>query len=362
MAGNNDSGQDRNEEATPERREEFRGKGQVAFSKEIVSVGTLLGGAGFLLVSIDFMRKHLQEIFSLHFFQIRDFRISLKAVDPYFQTIWLKTMMIMMPMLIATSVIAIGVTFLQTQMNWSWKKLAPDFKRLNPITGLGRMVNAQAAVELIKGIVKMVAVGVVGTLILYSERIIVPGLLYYPMESMLGYWSGITLQMIWAVGALMLVVSGGDYLFNFFQLEKQMKMTKQEVKEEYKRKELDPHVKGRMRKMARDLANRKMLSAVESATVVITNPTHYSVALKYEPGMVAPMVVAKGVDFLALRIRERAKEFGVVIMENPPLARLIYRDIEVDQEIPENLYKAIAEIIKSVYRKKGYTVPQRADS
>jgi flagellar biosynthetic protein FlhB len=157
----------------------------------------------------------------------------------------------------------------------------------------------------------------------------------------------------------MFVIAGGDYLYNFFSLEKKLKMTKQEVREEFKRREVDPHLKGRMRRMQRDLATRKVVEKTKEATVLLTNPTHYSIALKYEIGMAAPIVLAKGIDFLALKMREVAKEQKIPIIENRPLARELYATVDEGREIPDKLYKAVAEIIRYVFKLKGKAVPVR---
>jgi len=161
------------------------------------------------------------------------------------------------------------------------------------------------------------------------------------------------------VSVVMVAIGGLDYFYNWITMERRMKMSKQELKEEYKRRELDPQVKGRQRRMARDIANRKTLENTKQATVLITNPTHYSVAVRYEIGMTTPMVVAKGIDFLALRMRETAKGQDIPIVENRPLARTLYRLVNEGQEIPEDLFTAVAEVIRYVFRLKGIRIPRK---
>ena len=207
--------------------------------------------------------------------------------------------------------------------------------------------------ELGKGLAKMGTVGLVTWLILQGEWDKLPSLMNVPMTTTWEYWGEITEYLFWAVSGLLLAVAAADFSYNLFQLEKKMKMTKQEVKEEHKRRETDPHLKGRRQRMAREMINRQMLVQTQEATAIITNPTHFSVAIKYETGMQAPIVIAKGVDFLALRIREVAKEYDIPIVENKPLARTLYKLVKVGDHIPETLYLAVSEVIKYVFKKRG---------
>ena len=177
------------------------------------------------------------------------------------------------------------------------------------------------------------------------------------MEKAWGYWGEITRNLFWAVSALLLVIGAGDYSYNLFTLEKKMKMTKQEAKEEQKKYEGDPHVKARIKRMQREMVMSKMVKATRDATVLVTNPTHYAVALKYELGMRAPVVVAKGIDFNALRLREVAAEADVPIVENKPLARTLYKIGDVGEEIPAALYQAVSEVVKYVFKLKGIALP-----
>jgi flagellar biosynthetic protein FlhB len=267
--------------------------------------------------------------------------------------VWINFLILITPLFIVTTFIAVFTTFSQTNMNFSWKAMAPSIERFNILKGLARMVNSHALMEMVKGIGKMTAVGVVSYLILKSEWFVTPGLINLGIEESWAYWGEITKSLFWAVAGLLLLIAGADYMYNFITLENRMKMTKKEVKDEFKKREVDPHVKARMRRMQRDLSNRKMIEKTKTATVVITNPTHYAVALKYEIGMSAPVIVAKGVDFLALRMREVAKKQDIPIVENKPLARTLYKVLEVGQEIPESLYKAISEVIRYVFKTKG---------
>jgi flagellar biosynthetic protein FlhB len=273
---------------------------------------------------------------------------------------WLQLLYLIIPPFIVTTFSAAAVTLLQTQFNWSWQKLAPDFSRMDPIKGLAKMFSLGALLELGKSLAKVTGIGVVAWLILKSEWKIVPGLGNYPLTAAWQHFMDITRSMFWSVAGLMVFVGAVDYIYNFMQVEKQMRMSKQEVKEEHKKREVDPHVKARMRRMQREQATRKTLADVKTATALITNPTHYAVAIRYELGMAAPVVVAKGIDHLALKMREVAKENKIEIVENKPLARTLYKLVEVGQEIPESLYRAVSEIIRYVFNLRGIKVAKRA--
>ena len=346
---------DKTEEATPERREDFREKGQIAVSREISSTFTLMGVVAFFTFAIPTFLANLESMFIKHFESISFLRMNNENVLDYALDTWMEVLYIILPLFLVTVTIAILTTFAQTRMNWSWKKMKPDFSKMNPLTGLKRMVSLQAVVELTKGICKMTAVGMIGYLILSSEWSRMPGLMQMAIGSTWTYWGEITKNLFWAVSFFLFVIAMGDFAYNFSELEKKMKMTKQEVKDEFKKRESDPQQKARMRRMQREFATRKAIDLTREATVLVTNPTHYSIALKYEPGMDAPVVLAKGIDFLALKMREAAKDSDVPLVENRPLARELYATVEEGQAIPDKLFKVVAEIIRYVFKLKGKT-------
>jgi len=359
MAEENPSQDDKTEEASPERRQEFRERGQIAVSKEVSGVFVLASSVLFLSFYLPQFIESIMNLFISLFQKAETLRVKENNVLEFANSVWVEVLWLIIPLFLVSATIAATVTFMQTRLNWSWKKLKPEFSRMNPLKGIARMVNFQALFELGKGIGKMVIVGIVAYLILRSEWKVVPGLLVMPIGAAWGHWADITKMLFWAVSGLMLFVALADYTFNFFQMERQMKMTKQEVKEEFKRREVDPHVKGKLRRMARDFATGQMIENTKDATVLITNPTHFAVAIKYEIGMDAPIVVAKGEDFLALTLREVAKEFDVPIVENKPLARTLFKIVEVGQSIPESLYKAVSEVIRYIFRIRGISVNKK---
>jgi flagellar biosynthetic protein FlhB len=260
-----------------------------------------------------------------------------------------------------TAIAAVVATLAQTQLSFSWKKITPDFTRLGLRSGLGRILNTQSLFEAVKGTGKMLVVGLLTYSILAGEWKKVPGMMYIHVSRVWSYWGHVTQRLAWSVVAFAVALGVLDYLVNFLSLERKLRMTKEEVKEEYKKREFDPHLKARIRRMQREIASAKTIRATKTATVVITNPTHYAVALKYKRGLRAPVVVAKGVDSVALKMREIAKENQIPVVENPPLARTLYKVIEVGREIPETLWTAVSEIIKYVIRVKGWQFLQQQD-
>ncbi len=353
MAETGQENDDRTEEATPERREEFRKKGQIAVSREITSVFVLFGIVVLISFYLMYMQSDLQDYLKKSFYNLRSHKITPYEFQSHMEDHLLVFLKLTIPFFIVGSVIAISITFFQTKFNFSISRLKPDFKRMNPLTGIMRMFSSQAVVELGKGLGKMSSVALVAYLILYSEWSKVPGIMQYPVVKAWLYWGKITEMLFYSVAGMLLLIAGLDYIYNFMKMEKQLKMTKQEVKEEYKKREADPHIKARMKRMQKDISMAKAVKATQSATVVVTNPTHYAVALKYEIGMTAPIVVAKGKELVAMKMKEVAKDNSVPIVENKPLARTLFKIVKVGQEIPESLYKAVSEIIRYVFMIKN---------
>lgn len=361
MAENNNEidNEDKTEEASPERREDFREQGSVAHSQELSQVVGLAAIAIFISWYTPQVISRTELIFVKNFQSIQSFRVSDKNVISYFSSLWIEILYIILPFFVVAT-LASGITsLLQTQFNWSWKKLEPDWSKMNPISGIARLFSKEMLVGLLRTIAKLTAVSVMAWLVLAAEWDKVPSLLNANFALAWAYWGDITRQLLWGVVGLMLFVGAGDFIYSYITLENKMKMTKQEVKDELKQRETDPHVKAKLRRMAREIANRKTIENTKKATVLITNPTHYSIAIRYELGMPAPMVVAKGVDFLALKMRETAKELEIPIVENKPLARAIYAAVKEGDEIPVGMYQAISEIIKFVFKLKGIKVNRK---
>jgi len=240
---------------------------------------------------------------------------------------------------------AIAGNMMQHRLVWSGEPLKPTLSKISPLAGAKRLFGKQAAVNFAKGIFKLVLLGTVMVMILWPERLRLESLLHIDVSELLGVTMSLTKHLMGSVVALLALVAIGDYLFQYRQWYERQKMSLQEMKEEFKQSEGDPHVKGRIRQIRQQRMKKRMMAAVPKASVIITNPTHYSVALSYERGMSAPVCVAKGVDNIAFKIREIARAHDIPIVENVPLARALYATVEIDEEIPVEHYHAVAEII-----------------
>ena len=240
---------------------------------------------------------------------------------------------------------AIAGNMLQHRLVWSAESLTPKFSKISPMEGAKRIFGKQALANFAKGLFKLTALGSVMTAILWPERHRLELMLRFDPAALLGVIVSLTLHLMGAVVAMLAVVAIADYFFQYRQWYERQKMSLREMKDEFKQSEGDPHIKGRIRQLRQQRMKKRMMAAVPKASVIITNPTHYSVALSYERGMPAPICVAKGVDLIALKIREIAGEHNIPIVENVPLARALYANVEIDEEIPVEHYHAVAEII-----------------
>jgi flagellar biosynthetic protein FlhB len=234
---------------------------------------------------------------------------------------------------------------IQHRLVWSTEQLKPKFSKISPGAGFKRIYGKQAVANFFKGLFKLGALGAVMTAVLWPERHRLEAFVHFDPAAIMGVTFSLTIQLMGAVVAMLAVVAIADYFFQYRQWFERQKMSLQEMKEEFKQSEGDPHVKGRIRQIRMERSKKRMMASVPKASVIITNPTHYSVALSYERGMSAPVCVAKGTDLVALKIREIAKEHDIPIVENVPLARSLYATVEIDDEIPVEHYHAVAEII-----------------
>src|SRR6266516_3356838 len=258
--------------------------------------------------------------------------------------------------LLMLALAAIAGNMVQHRLVWSGESLKPKLSKISPAAGAKRIFGKQAAANFGKGLFKIVALGAVMTAVLWPERHRLESMVRFDPAAVLGATTGLTLHLLGAVVAMLAVVAIADFFFQYRQWFERQKMSLQEMKEEFKQSEGDPHIKGRIRQLRMQRAKKRMMQAVPKASVIITNPTHYAVALSYERGMSAPVCVAKGVDPIALKIREIAGAHDVPIVENVPLARALHATVEIDDEIPVEHYHAVAEIIGYVMGlKRGFS-------
>jgi flagellar biosynthetic protein FlhB len=258
--------------------------------------------------------------------------------------------------LLMLMIAAIAGNMIQHRLVWSSESLSPKFSKVSPGAGLKRIFGKQAVANFLKGIFKLVALGAVMMAVLWPERHRLESFLAFDPSAILGVTTSLTLQLMGAVVAMLAAVAIADYFFQYRQWFQRQKMSLQEIKDEFKQSEGDPHIKGKIRQLRQQRMKKRMMAAVPNASVIITNPTHYSIALSYDRGMPAPVCVAKGVDNIAFKIREIAKKHDIPIVENVPLARALYATVDIDDEIPVEHYHAVAEIIGYVMGlKRGMT-------
>src|SRR5690606_11118521 len=228
--------------------------------------------------------------------------------------------------------------------------LVPKMEKLSPLAGFKRIFSVRSMIEGSKTILKMIGIGFVLYLLLRSEFDRIPQLITFSVEEIFAYIGSVTFKLFFAIGMVSLALALADYFFQRLDLEKKMMMSKQEIKEEVKQREGDPMIKARIRRVQREVANRRMMEAVPKADVIVTNPTHIAVALKYSADLPAPQVIAKGADLIAEKIKSIARENNIPIVENKPLARTIFKTLKIGQVIPRELFVAVAEVLSYVYR------------
>ena len=245
---------------------------------------------------------------------------------------------------------ALAGNMIQHRLVWSADSLKPKFSKISPLAGLKRLFSSQALANFAKGLVKLAVIGSVLVALLWPQRHRLEALVSTDILGTLLLTRSLSLELLAAVVAIMFLVAAADYLFQYRQWFERQKMSLREMKEEFKQTEGDPLVKGKIRQLRQARMRKRMMAAVPKASVIITNPTHYAIALQYDRGMEAPVCLAKGVDAVAMKIREVAGEHSIPIVENPPLARALHATVEIDQEIPPEHYKAVAEIIGYVMK------------
>jgi flagellar biosynthetic protein FlhB len=240
---------------------------------------------------------------------------------------------------------AVGGNMIQHRLVFSPEGLTPKFSKISPAEGFKRVFGKQAAANFLKGLFKLIALGAVMCIVLWPERFRLDAMVHFDPSVILGVSTSLTLELLTSVVVMLAAVAIADFFFQYRTWYEKLKMTLQEVKDEHKQSEGDPHIKGKIRQLRHQMMKKRMMAAVPKASVIITNPTHFAVALSYERGMAAPICVAKGMDNIALKIREIAGKHDIPIVENVPLARALYAAVKIDQEIPNEHYHAVAEII-----------------
>ena len=356
MAEEEDDSQ-KTEEPSDKKLAKAREKGQVASSQEVKSWAVLLAGAGAIMFMSPFMANQIRQISTPFIAKPHDIPFSFEGIRGAMTDVALDLAVALAPFAVLVMLFAIAGNVLQSGLVMAPTKIKPDFSKLSLLAGVKRMFSAKSMVEFLKSIAKLVIVAVVTiglSFPLLNDIDILPGL---PLYELLDRLLMVAIIIMTATVAVMTAIAALDFSFQKMQFTKQMRMSMQEVKDEHKQAEGDPQVKAKIRALRQQRARERMMSNVPEADVVITNPTHYAVALQYNmEEMSAPKLVAKGIDSLAFRIREVAEENDIPIVENPPLARALHATVELDEEVPPEHFVAVAEVIGYVMRMKGKTL------
>jgi flagellar biosynthesis protein FlhB len=356
MADETDNDQ-RTEQPSSKKLEDARAKGDVVRSSEVRNTAVLFGSLCALSVGTLFVVKLLVPLLSTVLGNANNIPLDEGAATNFGQTLMLKILLALSPVLAIMVFSALVGGVLQGPVVFSWDKLSPKWSALSPIAGFKRIFGMMGFVEFGKTLLKFTAVGIAVVYFAYPSHESTTQLALSEPMAWLALIKAVCVKLFAAVIVIMLIIAGIDIAIQYFNFMKRMKMTKQEIKEEHKESEGDPIIKSRIRNIRLSRARKRMMAAVPTADVVITNPTHFAVALKYTHGeMSTPIVVAKGADHVAAKIRALAAENRVPLVENPPLARTLYATVEVDQPIKPEHYKAVAEVISYILKLKGKLV------
>jgi len=348
-----DTGQERTHDATPRRKQQAREKGQVAQSRELNTMLMLLG-AGLAAAMIGpYTVRNILDIARKYFSVDRATIFNTAALPDHFSNAVVDGLMAISPFFVILTIAAIAGPIMMGGFNLSGKAIAFKPEKLDPIKGLKRIFAWRGFIELLKALLKFVFIGSVAIIFLYGRSDTYIGLGYETLDSAIAHSSNLLIWGFVTISATMVIIAMMDVPFQLWDHSQQLKMTTQEIKDDSKDTEGDPELKGRIRRQQREIAQRRMMADVPKADVVITNPEHYSVALKYDQdSMGAPIVLAKGVDIIAMHIRTIAREHDVMIVEAPPLARALHHTTEVSDEVPEGLYLAVAKVLAYVFQLK----------
>jgi flagellar biosynthesis protein FlhB len=347
---------DKTEEPTAQRLEDFRKEGQVAQSKELSSLLVLLAAMGVMYglgptLAADFL-NFMRRIF----IEAATVELTADRIGPLLKLCLSQAAYVVLPIAAAGFIAGALGSLVQFGFLFTWQPLQPQASRINPLSGIQRIFSLATLMEAVKSILKLTAVCTVTYLLLESEIVGSASMMDMDSNQFVSYMSSSAFKLVGGVCVGLFVVAALDFTYQKFRFRKKLMMTKQEVKRDHKQHEGDPLLKARIRSIQRETARKRMMQEVPKADVVVTNPTHFAVALRYDgEKMAAPRVVAKGKDILAQRIKEVARKNGVPMVENVPLARALHKSVKVGGAVPRSLYQAVAEVLAYVYRLKGKT-------
>jgi len=345
---------ERTESPSAKRRADFRKKGQVVQSREVQTAAMFTLLLLFWMFFAQVFWGRLREMLTTVWQTSGEYAVTPSSLMQLAYHLGAGMAMVLAPLFLTALIVGFFSTFLQIGWLFTTEPLIPDLSKLDPIKGMARFFSKRSLVEVIKSLLKVGLIGWVAYKTVLGEFDQALVLTDMPVDSTILYLAKTAALVMAKVAAIMIALAILDYGFVRWEMEEKMKMTKQEQKEEMKETEGDPHIKSKIRSIQQQMARKRMMAAVPTADVVITNPTHIAVAIKYEAGtMEAPVVLAKGQELVAEKIREIAREHRIPLVENPPVARLLHSKVEVGQSIPEELFKAVAEILAYVYSLKG---------
>ena len=342
---------DKTEEPTAKKRSDAAKKGQIGKSQEVSTAFVLL--IGFVVIKVLWEQIYANIAnYTVYIFGHLNQTVDTETVLQLFLGMVLVMVKTAFPIMMAVMVVGLAINIWQTGWHFNTEKLEPKLGNLNPINGVGRMFSKRSLVELVKSLLKIAIIGFFIYNYLKDEIYTMPQFIFYDLLTSLSKISDIIFGLAFQIIGVIMILAFADLAYQKWQTTQDLKMTKQEVKDEFKQTEGDPQIKGKIRQKQRLMAMSRMMQEVPKADVIVTNPTHFAVALKYEKGMMAPKVVAKGADFVAQKIKTVGRENDVPLVENRPLARALYASAEVGDFVPRELYQSVAEVLAYVYRLK----------
>ncbi|MDK2822094.1 MAG: flagellar biosynthesis protein FlhB [Clostridia bacterium] len=344
---------EKTEKATPKRRQEARKKGQVLKSTEVNSVIILSAAFMLLKLLLPVMLQQIETfIYNLWTTTLID-NITIVSITPILISLIFLFFKLLLPFLLIIMVAGVMANLVQVGFLFTTETLQLKLSRLNPVEGFKRIFSKKAIAELLKSLGKIGLIGYIAYINIKNKVNSFPYLMDMELKAIIGFIGDILFTILWKVTLVLAFLALLDYLYQKYEYETNLKMSKQEIKDEYKNIEGDPQIKGKIKEKQRQMALNRMMQEVPKADVVITNPTHFAVALKYDAkNMDAPIVIAKGQDLVALRIKDIAQKTGVITVENKPLAQVLFHNVDINEQIPEDLFQAVAEILAFVYRLK----------
>ena len=362
-----DDAQEKTESATPKRLEEARKKGQIPRSRDLSAAAVTMSAAAALYMMGDKISGQMYDLMKRCLTLTREQALDPSQMIPALTSAALDGLLICAPVLGIIALAALLAPLALGGWSFSTEALLPQFNRLNPLEGVKRVFAMRSVIELLKALAKFGVVGLVAVIVLWKDAPTLLALGQEPLDQAIGHTIRIAGQALIAITAGLLIIAGIDVPYQLYSHAKQLKMSRQEIREEHKESEGSPEVKGRIRQLQQQFARQRMMQDVPKADVIVTNPTHFAVALRYdEKRMRAPIVVAKGVDLVAARIREIGAEHSVPIFEAPPLARVLYRNVDIGAEIPASVYTAVAQVLTYVFqlrvaKRSGFQPPPKPD-